>query len=185
MISTQGWIARPRFPGRWSRWTGSVPTPGLVSSVATAPGNDGGRANGGISRCLWFAAAGIAVWLLASPARADDKDPIDAKLDACLATDEGMTTAGMIGCTQTAIDAWDKRLNETYRKAMAALDPKSRDLLQKAQRGWVMFRAAERAAEAGPWLSSGGSLARVEVMGNELSAVRERATELRLYARAD
>jgi uncharacterized protein YecT (DUF1311 family) len=185
MMNAQRPIAMPRFLGRWSRRTGSDPTPCLVSSVATAQGDGGGWASGGISRCWWFAAAGIAAWLLASPARADDKDPIDARLDACLATDEGVTTAGMINCTQTAIDAWDKRLNETYRKAMAVLDPKSRDLLQKAQRGWVTFRAAERAAEVGPWLSSRGSLAHVEVMGNELSAVRERATELSLYAPAD
>jgi uncharacterized protein YecT (DUF1311 family) len=182
MVNARGLTVMPHVPDRWPQRSGTKPTPGPVASPATARRDDKGRAGGGISRCLWFATAAVAMWLLASPTRADDKDPIDAKLDACLATGEGMTTAGMIGCTQTAIDAWDKRLNEIYRKAMAALDPKSRDLLLKAQREWLTFRAAERAAEAGPWQSSRGSLARVEVMGNELAAVRERAMELRLYA---
>jgi uncharacterized protein YecT (DUF1311 family) len=143
------------------------------------------RAGGAVMKYRWLAPAAILASLFAFQAAADDKDPIDVTLDACLASGDGQTTAGMIKCTGSAVDAWDAKLNETYRKAMAALDPKSRGLLQNAQRAWLAFRTAERAAEIGPWQSSRGSVARVEIMGNELTATKERAMELRLYMPAD
>jgi uncharacterized protein YecT (DUF1311 family) len=132
-----------------------------------------------------LAATAIALLALNSPGRAADKDPIDAKLDACLAEATGQTTAGMVECTGTAVDAWEKRLNETYQKALAALDPTSRDLLRTAQQQWLAFRAAEHAAQAGPWQADRGSLARVEVMGADLSAIKERVEELRDYLPGD
>jgi uncharacterized protein YecT (DUF1311 family) len=123
----------------------------------------------------------VALALSVAMARADDADPIDAALDACLASDKGQTTAGTIACTGTAIDAWDGRLNETYRKALAALDPKSRDLLRTAQRQWVAFRAAEKTALGGPWQASRGTVVQTETMGVTLSAIKERVAELRVY----
>ncbi len=123
----------------------------------------------------------VFISLSVPPAGADAKDPIDAALDACLETDQGLTTAGMVGCTSTAIDAWDSRLNEVYQKAMAALDPRSRDLLRAAQRQWLAFRTAEQSAQSGPWQSDRGSIVRVSVLGANLSAIKERVEELRLY----
>jgi uncharacterized protein YecT (DUF1311 family) len=123
----------------------------------------------------------VLLWI-ASPVRADDADPIDTALEACLGSDIGQTTAGMIGCTGTAIDAWDARLNETYQKALRAIDPKSRDLLRTAQRQWLAFRTAERAAQGGPWQIGRGTMVRPEIMAATLSAIKERVSELRLYA---
>ena len=64
--------------------------------------------------------------LLSFPALAADPDPLDAALDACLAKPEALSTPGMVECTDEAIQAWDKRLNEVYKRVMADLDPKSR-----------------------------------------------------------
>ena len=133
---------------------------------------------------VWLMAIILAL-LSASPAQAEDKDPIDIALDACLAATEGQTTAGMISCTGTAIDAWDARLNETYQKAMSTLDPNSRTLLRTAQRRWLDFRTADQAAMSGPWRSGHGSLIRVQIMAASLSAMKERVMELRLYFTAD
>ena len=130
--------------------------------------------------------AAVILSLLFSPlARARDKDAIDIALDACLATTEGQTTAGMVNCTGSAIGAWDARLNETYQKAMSTLDPHSRALLRTAQRRWLEFRTADQAAMSGPWRSGHGSLMRVQVMAASLSAMKERVAELRLYFAAD
>jgi uncharacterized protein YecT (DUF1311 family) len=131
-------------------------------------------------------AAGIVVLLLSGvPVRADDADPIDVALEACLASDKGQTTAGMVNCTGIAINAWDGRLNETYQQAMTAIDPKSRDLLRTAQRQWLTFRTAERAAQGGPWQAGRGTIVHTEIMGTTLSAIKERVAELRLYLPGD
>ena len=117
----------------------------------------------------------------APPAWAETPDPIDTRLQACLQTDQGRSTAGMAECTAVATRAWDARLNETYQNALAALDVKSRGLLRTAQRQWVGFRAAERAAQSAPWAAERGSIIRVQVMGANLSAIKQRVDELRLY----
>ena len=130
----------------------------------------------------WRIVLTIAFCCLALPVKAQDKDPLDVALDACLGTAQGMTTAGMVECTGTAIAAWDRRLNDTYRDAMKALDPRSKDLLRAAQRQWLAFREAEHALQRGPWISTRGSLGRVEIMGAELSAIKQRVSELAVYA---
>lgn len=131
--------------------------------------------------------AGLPVFALCcavslSPALAQEKERIDARLDECLAGEKGQTTAGMIGCTGMAIDAWDAAMNRSYQRAMTALDPKSRALLRTAQRQWIAFRDAEKAALSGPWSADQGTLAQVRIAAALLSLVRERALELRLYA---
>jgi uncharacterized protein YecT (DUF1311 family) len=118
--------------------------------------------------------------LLPLPALAADQDPIDAALDACLAKPEGASTPGMVDCTDEAIQAWDKRLNDVYKRVMADLDPKSRELLRVSQRRWVAFREAEHEAMGGPWRQDRGTI-RVLMANADLSAIKERVQELRLY----
>jgi uncharacterized protein YecT (DUF1311 family) len=119
------------------------------------------------------------------PSRAETEDPIDAALDACLGTDQGQTNAGMIECTSTAIKAWNARLNQIYQQDITALDPKSRDLLRESERQWVAFRKAERAAQAGPWQVDRGTDINVEILGDDLGAIKERADELKTYLPSD
>jgi uncharacterized protein YecT (DUF1311 family) len=119
--------------------------------------------------------------LLSFPALAADQDPLDAALDACLAKPEGLSTPGMVDCTSDAIQAWDKRLNEVYQQVLAALDPKSRELLRASQRRWVAFREAEHEAMEGPWRRDRGTIIRVLTADADLSAIKERAQELQHY----
>jgi len=122
--------------------------------------------------------------LLPFPAFAADPDPIDATLDACLATPEGLSTPGMVDCTNGAIRAWDKRVNDVYEQVMAGLDPKSRQLLRASERRWVAFRAAEHEAMEGPWRQDKGTIIRVLTASADLSAIKERVQELQLYGPA-
>ena len=87
----------------------------------------------------------------------------------------------MVACTGDAIRAWDKRLNEVYRQVMAGLDAKSQELLRASQRRWVAFREAEHEAMGGPWRQDRGTIIRVLTMSADLSAIKERVQELRLY----
>jgi uncharacterized protein YecT (DUF1311 family) len=112
------------------------------------------------------------------PALAAGPDPRDAALDACLAKPEGSSTPGMVDCTGEAIRAWDKRLNEVYQQVMAALDPKSRELLRAAQRRWLAFREAEHDAMRGPWRQDRGTIIRVLMANADLSAIKERVLQL-------
>jgi uncharacterized protein YecT (DUF1311 family) len=114
-------------------------------------------------------------------ALAETPDPIDAGLSACLGTASSVTTMGIVDCTATAIKAWDKRLNDVYRKTMGALDPKSQELLRASQRKWIAFREAERAALSGPWRNDAGTLANIMEADGELGAIKERVRELAIY----
>jgi uncharacterized protein YecT (DUF1311 family) len=120
-----------------------------------------------------------------NPSKADNEDPIDSALDTCLATGQGQTNPGMIDCTSTAINAWNARLNQIYQQDMNALDPKSRDLLRASERQWVAFRIAERAAQAGPWQADRGTDIALQILGDDLSAIKERAGELNTYLPTD
>lgn len=115
------------------------------------------------------------------PAQATDPDPLDAALDACLAKPEALSTPGMVECADGAIRGWDKRLNEVYKRVMADLDPKSRELLRASQRRWVAFREAEHEAMGGPWRQDKGTIIRVLTVNADLSAIKERVQELELY----
>ena len=119
--------------------------------------------------------------LLSLPALAADHDPIDAALYACLATPGGTSTPGMVDCTDEAIRAWDKRLNDVYKPVLAGLDPKSRELVRASQRRWVAFREAEHEAMGGPWRQDRGTIIRVLTVNADLSAIKERVQELQLY----
>jgi uncharacterized protein YecT (DUF1311 family) len=112
---------------------------------------------------------------------AADQDPMDKALDACLAKPEGASTLGMVECTSDAIQAWDKRLNEVYKRVMRGLDPKSQELLRTSQRRWVAFREAEHEAMEGPWRQDRGTIMRVLTANADLSAIKERVRELELY----
>jgi uncharacterized protein YecT (DUF1311 family) len=126
----------------------------------------------------------LPMWIVALPALpalAANPDPIDATLERCLAAPSSQTTAGMVGCAVAATQAWDKRLNEAYKKAMAALDAPSQELLRASQRKWLAFREAERAAMGGPWRSNAGTIAQVLVANADMTAIKERTKELSVY----
>jgi uncharacterized protein YecT (DUF1311 family) len=135
----------------------------------------------GINAMIMRALPLLLLPLIPFPALAADPDPIDVALDACLAKPEALSTPGMVDCTDEAIRAWDKRLNEVYQQVMVGLDPKSRELVRASQRRWVAFREAEHEAMGGPWRQDRGTIIRVLTVNADLSAIKERLQELRLY----
>lgn len=138
-------------------------------------------------RSLCLVALLAAGLLAAAPASAagdhgaSEKDPIDAKLDACLASEDGQTTQGMVECLDAAYRAWDGALNAAYQALSKALDPASFDLLKASQKKWLAFRDAEQAFMRGPWTEDRGTLIRVTLNQANVEMVRARVLQLRGY----
>jgi len=127
--------------------------------------------------CVLFATAALA--LAAAAAAADDKDPIEAGMDACLESPDGASTVGMVECMGTAYAAWDKELNAVYGRLVEALDRDSAAALKAAQRQWIAFRDADAAFQIAPWSADKGTLvqpafglARVELVSARVKALR-------------
>jgi uncharacterized protein YecT (DUF1311 family) len=118
----------------------------------------------------------------AALARAADTDPIDAQLNVCLNSKKADTTAGQLDCIGEANAARDKRLNSAYQSLMKTLDPKSRDLLQTAQRAWLDYRAKEADFAGGPGRANTGTLAMVTIGSSHLEELRARVLTLETYA---
>lgn len=125
----------------------------------------------------------LAVLVLFLPlcAHAADENPIDMKLDACLARPSGQSTAGMVSCIGEARAAYDRQLNDVYVKALAALDQDSKEKLRTSQRAWLAFRKAEEAVWSGSWRQDRGTIMQVTLAEAALSALKERVHELEAY----
>ena len=129
----------------------------------------------GIVRTLSVAAAlllPLAVWAA---------DPIDDALERCLKTPHGQTTAGMTECTHTAYQAYDRQMNTLYQAVMAKSDPVSREAIRNAQRAWLAYRNAQKAADNAPWRADAGSVASPDIEGLNVEAIRARIAELEYY----
>jgi uncharacterized protein YecT (DUF1311 family) len=121
--------------------------------------------------------------VLATPIALAQKrvDPIEAQLDACLATSTGQTTEGMTDCSHQAYLAYDKRMNEVYQRIMHNADPQSRVLIRNAQRQWLAYRDAQLKADNGPWRADRGSMASPDIEALNVNAIRTRIDELNYY----
>jgi len=122
----------------------------------------------------------------ATPAFADTPkapaDPVEARYtpayNACLASPDGVSTYGMIVCTQKELDLQDGRLNSVYRKTMASLNARQKAKLQAAQRAWLAFRDAECASyQDEDW----GTISRVISAGCVLHMTVQRTMDLGHY----
>jgi uncharacterized protein YecT (DUF1311 family) len=139
---------------------------------------------------LPLAVALLAVFSLQGvPAQPGDKaDPIDKALRACLATDRGQSTAGMVECLGIAHEAWDRELNRTYDQLMRSLDQASRDKLRAAQRQWLVFRDADMAFQRQEFVVGNGkygTLAGVTLTSDNVETIRRRVMTLRAYLGPD
>lgn len=59
--------------------------------------------------------------------------------DTCLDKGDDPSTYGMADCSKREYLVWDERLNETYRKMMAELEPGQQRELRELQRAWIAF----------------------------------------------
>lgn len=108
-------------------------------------------------------------------------DPIDAALEQCLKTPRGETTAGMTECTHAAYQAYDRQMNTLYQAVMRKSDPASREAIRNAQRAWLAYRNAQKAADNAPWRADRGSMASPDIEGLNVEAIRARIAELEYY----
>ncbi|CAJ0878023.1 lysozyme inhibitor LprI family protein [Ralstonia flatus] len=129
----------------------------------------------GVVRTLSVAAA------LLLPLAAWAADPIDDALEQCLKTPRGETTAGMTECTHTAYQAYDRQMNALYQAVMSKTDPVSREAIRNAQRAWLAYRNAQKAADNAPWRADAGSVASADIEGLNVEAIRARIAELEYY----
>jgi uncharacterized protein YecT (DUF1311 family) len=139
--------------------------------------------------CLVHAWSLGAALLLALPlvsrgavAQTDTADPIDQQMNACLATKEAETTAGMRACVGKATAAWDQRLTEAYSRLIQTLDPASRALLQTGHRSWLAYRKKDAAFLNGPWRAQHGTLLPLRIEAHRLDELRARVRALEAYA---
>ena len=121
------------------------------------------------------------LFLIVAPSWAADVDSIETEMNACLAKPESMSTQAMLTCMYAAQKDYDALLNQTYQRAVAALDPKSASLLKAAEREWLAFRASEEAVYDGPWRADRGTMVLLNLANARVAALKERITALQVY----
>jgi uncharacterized protein YecT (DUF1311 family) len=83
-------------------------------------------------------------------------------------------TVEIVDCVGALTAAWDRRLNNAYRKLMGETEPSSRERLRAAQRLWIQYRDANCA-----WYGGGeGTIARIEAAECLRSMTASRSMEL-------
>jgi len=75
-------------------------------------------------------------------------DPVDLALQRCLDAPAGQSTAGQTTCEDTALGAYDHRMNLAYTGLMHRLPAQAASRLRDAQRAWLAFRSAEDRARS-------------------------------------
>jgi uncharacterized protein YecT (DUF1311 family) len=92
-------------------------------------------------------AAGLLL-ALAAPLGASEfaPHPIEATLEQCMASPQGLSTQGTRACIDDAAKAWDRELNRIWGELKRELPADAMDRLRAAQRQWIAFRDAEIAA---------------------------------------
>lgn len=107
-----------------------------------------------------------------------EEPPYTPAFAACLNASGGATPA-ILDCIDAETKAWDKALNEAYKRTLSALPEARRSGLQVAQRAWIKFRDANCAFLNDP---DGGQEARM--MANEcvLRMTAERVNEVASFA---
>lgn len=119
--------------------------------------------------------------LFAAPASADEDDPIDQALDACLQGPTAGSTQGMVECIGTAYEAWDTALNQAYRDLLKQLTAEQAELLKTSQRQWLAFRDNERKFLGSPQQPPAGSIMRLVTNEAAVALVKARVLGLRSY----
>lgn len=117
---------------------------------------------------------------LAAHAQDTRKDPIEQRLDSCLAQEANFTTAGMQDCVGVAIDAWETALNKAHNDLAALLSPAGREALSRSQHAWTAYKEADQAQIVQfDYEEMQGTMYRAEAAMRIKELVMQRAMELR------
>lgn len=95
--------------------------------------------------------------------------------DRCMDASGG-NDAAMMDCITAETGAWDKRLNENYKKLTATLEPDRKKALTAAEVAWLKFRDANCSFVSDP---DGGTEARIAGDDCFMRMTAERTTELK------
>jgi uncharacterized protein YecT (DUF1311 family) len=119
--------------------------------------------------------------MIGSRAFGGAQHPIDAKLTGCLSTKEGMTTAGMLNCTNEAAVAWDKAMNDSYLQLVTKSDEMGKEQLKLSQRAWLKFRDLEYKNIDAVYKNLRGTMYIPMRAMSRLAITKNRAAELQEY----
>ncbi len=109
------------------------------------------------------------------------KHPIDIQYEKCLASKNGQTTAGMIGCAQKAYDLWDAELNKYYKLLINQLKADEKENLMKSQKSWIIYRDNEANFFDGVCINLEGTMYRPMAVNRQVEIVKQRTLELKSY----
>lgn len=111
----------------------------------------------------------------------EEKHPIDLRLEACLASDSGISTAGMIECLSSAANSWDGELNSYYDLLREALDSSEQEALTASQVSWLTYRDREFEFTNHLYGDMLGTIWRITSAQRRMNVVKQRALELKTY----
>ncbi|MEZ0132118.1 MULTISPECIES: lysozyme inhibitor LprI family protein [Novosphingobium] len=119
------------------------------------------------------------------PAAAADReeDSTAIALSHCLDEPANSSTAGQTGCVTTAERRYDARMNAAYRILMGRLPAASASRLRESQRAWLLFRDAERKAQAELFGQRRGTMFVPMEADASATMIGDRARLLERYAR--
>ena len=129
-------------------------------------------------KILFFLGFLILMVIPCHPQTVGKEDIIDRELSTCLKKAQNQTTAGMCNCTYAALDKWDRKLNDTYKKLLTKLQPASKGKLIEAQRQWVIFKEKEIELIDATYGSAEGTMWTIVRADKVLSLTKGRAVEL-------
>jgi uncharacterized protein YecT (DUF1311 family) len=98
--------------------------------------------------------------------------PIDRIGERCLKANT--STSGMVSCIDAGLLMWDKELNRIYSQLIASISPLQKLAVQTAQREWIQYRDAQRAAITALYAApTAGTVSRI----NRASAIADLTKE--------
>lgn len=95
----------------------------------------------------------------ASILRMPQQHPIEQLTRKCLEGVAAQTTQGMVECYAEELPRWDRELNRLYGRLMDSLDAPAKAAVQAAQREWLRYRDAQKAAIGAVYME--GTISRI------------------------
>ena len=106
-----------------------------------------------------------------------EEHPIDFITSRCLQS--AAATSEIVECQREELGFWDKEMNRYYGLLMASLSAVQKQAVQTAQREWLPYRDAQRAAAAAVFTE--GTASRIAIAIEITNVTREQAQRLARY----
>ena len=121
----------------------------------------------------------IMMMLISGIAHAEEKHPIDKRLEDCMNKSKSVTSE-MEKCLEAALEEWEAEISKYYRLLMDKLDEEPKKQLKESQMAWLRFKNAE--FEFIPfYFQDFGSYIGPYARSHKIDIVKSRALQLRTY----